>query len=188
MLVCYGFCFPNNKCDSVTFRIRRSLPVEVKLNKTLLSRALLLTSEEAKADVSSEESLTKKIHLKATRLDNTMLGYLRAHCLIMYQGPNLEQLKVTQPCDLDYELMVLDVYSRILEHLRADCPERFEPVSDHDIEASAAHRKHFIKVYRNEQVKIFQHQLSLIETVKSVLTRVKMLDLSHTFVINQVCC
>lgn len=51
--------------------------------------------------------------LKRTKLDFILMSYLRAHLLLSYPNDPLH-LKVTEPCDIDYELYVLQYYSRFL--------------------------------------------------------------------------
>lgn len=59
--------------------------------------------------------LAKKIYLKATKLDPDLLSYLRAHLLVRYEGDNITKIKVTEPCDIDYELQVLEAYKCLLD-------------------------------------------------------------------------
>lgn len=49
--------------------------------------------------------------LKASKLDFTLMSYLRAHLLLTYDKP---VTKVTEPTDLTFELLVLQAYKSVL--------------------------------------------------------------------------
>jgi hypothetical protein len=42
------------------------------------------------------------------------MSYLRAHCLVLYDGPNLQTIKMTEATDIEFELIVLDQYLKLL--------------------------------------------------------------------------
>lgn len=63
-----------------------------------------------------KKNASKKLYLKATKLDPDLLAYLRAHLLLRYQS-DLTKLKVSEPCDVEYELLVLEAYHAFLQNL-----------------------------------------------------------------------
>ena len=58
------------------------------------------------------------IELKAKSLNKSLLSYLRAHCLMFYNGKDISSLRVTEPTDIDYELMILNTYEKILNQFK----------------------------------------------------------------------
>lgn len=55
------------------------------------------------------------MYLKASKLDSDLLSYLRAHLLVSYEGENVTKIKVTEPSDITYELLVLQAYQSLLD-------------------------------------------------------------------------
>ena len=96
------------------------------------------------------------IELKAKTLNKNLLSYLRAHCLLFYNGKDIANLRVTEPTDLEYELMILDAYQKVLTLFKQENNGRFDlsGEGDMDVEASLPHRRQFIETYRREQNKI----------------------------------
>ena len=39
-----------------------------------------------------------------------LMSYLRAHCLLIYNGPDFQKIKVTEPTVLAFEILVLEQY------------------------------------------------------------------------------
>jgi hypothetical protein len=48
-----------------------------------------------------------------------LLSYLRAHCLLMYNGPGFQDIKMTEATVVDFELLVLDQYLRLVKLVEA---------------------------------------------------------------------
>jgi hypothetical protein len=66
----------------------------------------------------------------------------------MYDGPDVMSIKMLEPSDLDYELLVLDIYKQILTATFADNQARFE-----EFEGTSdmpPHRLEFVKIYKSE--------------------------------------
>ena len=130
------------------------------------------------------------IELKAKTLNKNLLSYLRAHCLLFYNGKDIANLRVTEPTDLEYELMILDAYQKVLTLFKQENNGRFDlsGEGDMDVEASLPHRRQFIETYRREQNKIMANQFSLLATLKMILNGVKLVTNStYTYQINQLC-
>jgi len=72
-----------------------------------LNEADVLREHKASQNPGFEKSsASKKIFLKATKLNPDLLAYLRAHLLLKYDG-DLSIIKVTEPTVIEYELLVL---------------------------------------------------------------------------------
>ena len=48
-----------------------------------------------------------------------LLSYLRAHCLVMYDGPNFQKIKMTEATVLDFEICVLEQYLLLVQKVLA---------------------------------------------------------------------
>jgi hypothetical protein len=97
----YGFCITPNQYDSVQVRIWRKVERKDKTEEKL-AEALLVKEEQYLKHPDEINHLTKTIRFKAARLNEgkprflyylfslsvDLLSYLRAHCLVMYHGPN----------------------------------------------------------------------------------------------------
>lgn len=139
-------------------RIKRKIPYEAKLaGGEALIKALVLTEDEVRADrkleatVKKEEQgqLAKKLYLKASKLDADLLCYLRAHLLVHYEGEDISKIKVIEPSDVSYELLVLKTYEKLLDQIKS---ERNLHATCHasDIKSELNHRKEIIATFRNE--------------------------------------
>jgi hypothetical protein len=53
-----------------------------------LSEALLVSEADFNKKYDEIDNLAAKIRLRKSRLNEDLLSYLRAHCLVMYDGPN----------------------------------------------------------------------------------------------------
>ena len=89
-------------------------------------KALLLNEAEVWQEHSASQNpefdktiASKKIYLKASKLNADLLAYLRAHLLLKYDG-DLSSIKVTEPTAIDYELLVLQTYRSFIEQVAAD--------------------------------------------------------------------
>jgi len=101
---------------------------------------------------------TKKLQLKATKLNMELLSYLRAHCLLMYKGDSITSIKLFEPSDLPFEITVLETYQEVLKVMKSRFSPKFSHIqSEGEVEASLDHRTHFVRVYRDEQRKIWEH-------------------------------
>ena len=82
-----------------------------------------MTEEQYHKNYDEIDTLTKSIRFKYNRLNEgnicagflysnqfmlDLISYLRAHCLVMYEGPNFQQIKMTEPTVLEFEIVVLD--------------------------------------------------------------------------------
>lgn len=92
-----------------------------------------------------------------------LLSYLRAHCLVMYDGPNFQKIKMTEPTVLEFEILVLEQYQRIIELVVE--ARRAKGLQDYYDELSSLEsineglpdidwRKKFIATYRTNQMRI----------------------------------
>jgi hypothetical protein len=78
------------------------------------------------ADICTEKSTeTLMCHLKPNKLHNNLIAYIRAQGLVMYDGPDVMSIKMLEPSELNYELLVLHVYKEILNSTFADNQARF---------------------------------------------------------------
>lgn len=118
-----------------------------------------------------KNTLSKQVHLKHTKLDFTLLAYLRAHLLISYDQELQANSKVTEPSDIDYELYVLEHYRMCLEKVRShkNLPSA-EAVSNEPLDTvSTEFRRKMIRTFRTEQAKLLERQFSIVQSVKKVL-------------------
>ena len=96
--------------------------------------------------------------------------------MLFYNGKDIANLRVTEPTDLEYELMILDAYQKVLTLYKQENNGRFDLSGEGDmnVEASLPHRRQFIETYRREQNKIMANQFSLLATLKMILNGVKL--------------
>ena len=84
-----------------------------------LAEALLVSEEQYLKNYDEIDTLTKTIRFKLNRLNPgkqlltnsvwiDLLSYLRAHCLVLYDGPYLQHIKMTEASVLEFEILVLD--------------------------------------------------------------------------------
>ena len=85
-------------------------------------------------------------------MNKNLLSYLRAHCLLFYNGKDISSIRVTEPTDVEYELMILDAYQKVLTIYKEQNQGRFDlgSISDLKVDASMPHRRLFIERYRTE--------------------------------------
>ena len=121
--------------------------MEDKLSKEKLVKALHVPEETVSPEKAKETILC---HLKPNKLHNNLVAYIRAQSLIMYEGPDVTSIKMLEPCDIEYEILVLTVYKEILNGVYEDNPERFEIFEGDTKAGMAPHRKEFIKTYKAE--------------------------------------
>ena len=121
----YGFCITDNRHDSVVMRIRRKLNSGNRLTMDGIVEQLVLSPEEIESGCRKEIELEKQqalhpdtfewpegeeafsdittgIQLKNGKLSQELLAYLRAHCLLFYDGDDICNVRVTVPSDVDY--------------------------------------------------------------------------------------
>jgi len=97
----------------VTCRVNRLISVEDKLSVDKLVKALLVP-ETTLATLEDKDEKTLAIHLKPNKLEPNLIAYIRAQSLLMYKGEKITDIKMTEPVDLSFELIVLQVYKTIL--------------------------------------------------------------------------
>lgn len=183
-------------------RVNRKINDESRFNVDSIIKALVVPREEIEAgfekdfelkkdeDVETTKLFSKNtlaVELKPKQLNKNLLSYLRAHCLLFYNGKDISKLRVTDPGDVDYELMILNAYEKVLNRFKELNPHRFdlEHQDDLDISATQPHRKMFIEQYRVEQCKIMANQYSLLNTMKMILSSVKLVTgTTYTYQIN----
>jgi hypothetical protein len=68
---------------------------------------------DSQASSFDKKTSSKKLYLKATKLNPDLLAYLRAHLLLRYES-DLTKLKVSEPTDVEYELLILEAYQEFL--------------------------------------------------------------------------
>lgn len=132
ILLYYGFCISPNQYDSLQVRIWRKVDKKDKTD-TRLADALLVSEEAFLKQYDEIDNQSKKIRFRASRLndgkkylgiiDLDLLSYLRAHCLVMYDGPHFQRIKMTEATVIDFEICVLEQYLKLLklvkEHFQA---------------------------------------------------------------------
>ena len=118
-----------------------------------------------------------------------MLAYLRAHCLLFYPGNDICNVRVTVPTELDYEIVVLKTYRNLLDRFKELNPGRFAPTEEEEIitDTQNEFRSQMIKTYRLEQCQILAAQYSILNTMLMVCQQIKLIGLTHTYAINQLC-
>ena len=148
LLTFYGFCISDNRHDSVVMRIRRRLDADSRLTLDGIVEQLVLSNEEIEngsrreielerqaalnpdfAWPEGEEILseaTKGVQLKHNKLNQDLLAYLRAHCLLFYPGEDIMAVRMTVPTETEYEIMVLKAYRAMLDRFKALNPGRFD--------------------------------------------------------------
>ena len=99
-------------------------------------------------------------------------------------------MRVTVPTDIDYEIIVLKAYRHLLDRFKDSNPAfRFSPKSREEIIAVTDNpfRRHMIEAYRHEQCKILAAQYSIVNTLLMVMQQVKLIGLSYSYAVNQLC-
>lgn len=104
----------------------------------------------------------------------------------MYQGPDFQKIKMTEPTVLDFEMLVLQHYMKIVR--LAEAEKRNKGLRDYrDEEREVTHpsdsttvgslpwREKFIATYRSCHMHIIQDQVQLLSTVQIILREISML-------------
>ena len=132
---------------------------------------------------------TKGIQLKHNRLNTDLLAYLRAHCLLFYPGDDICSVRVTVPTSIDYEVIVLKTYLSLLDRFKELNPGRFDPTDEEEIFPDTQNPFHaaMIRTYRLEQCRILSAQYSIVNTMLMIMQQIKLIKLSHSYAINQLC-
>ena len=109
--------------------------------------------------------------MKYNRLNADLLAYLRAHCLLFFEGDDICSVRVTMPTDLDYEILILKTYKGLLDRFKELNPGRFDPKDEEEIivDSACGFRREMIRTYRLEQCRILAAQYSMINTMLMVL-------------------
>ena len=132
--------------------------------------------------------MTKGIQLKYNRLNQDLLAYLRAHLLLFYEGDDICNVRVTVPTQIDYEILVLKTYRALLDRFKELNPGRFDPTDEEEIIIGIdTPRRELIRTYRMEQLKIMSAQYSIVNTMLLVLQQIKLIGLTYTYAVNQLC-
>ena len=71
--------------------------------------------------------------MKHNKLNNDLLCYIRAHCLLFYSGDDICNVRVTVPTDIDYEIIVLKTYRQMLDRFKEVNPGRFDAADEEEI-------------------------------------------------------
>ena len=103
------------------------------IEEGLLADQKLQESGDEVEDSKYFSSKTVCIELKAKTLNKNLLSYLRAHCLLFYNGKDIANLRVTEPTDIEYELMILDAYQKVLKLYIENNLERFNLKNTNDL-------------------------------------------------------
>ena len=120
--------------------------------------------------------------MKYGKLNQDLLAYLRAHCLLFYQGNDICNVRVTVPTDVDYEILILKAYRGLLDRFKELNPGRFSPNDEEEIIVNCENpsRRLMIETYRLEQCRIISAQYSILNTLLMILQQVKLLKIPHT--------
>lgn len=213
LLTFYGFCIANNRHDSVVMRIRRKISPDSRLTIDSIVQQLIITPEEIESgsrreiELNREWSLnpstfqwpedeevfseaTKGIQLKHSKLNADLLAYLRAHCLLFYQGEDICNVRVTIPTEIEYEILILKAYRALLDRFKEVNPGRFSPLTESEIivDVENPFRREMIRTYRLEQCRIFSAQYSILTSLLMTLQQIKLLSINHTYAVTQLCC
>ena len=213
LMTFYGFCITDNRHDSVVMRIRRKLDATNRLTMDGIVEQLVMSPADIEAgsrrqiELEREQALhpdtfewpadeddfytiTSGIQLKHKKLSVELLAYLRAHCLLFYDGDDICSVRVTVPTDVDYEIIVIKAYRAMLDKFKELNPQRFSPMDEEEIipDCDNPGRRQMIINYRLSQCQIMSAQYSLVNTVLMILQQVKVIKLSHTYAITQLCC
>ena len=133
--------------------------------------------------------MTHRIPLKYNKLNDDLLAYLRAHCLLFYQGTDTSKITATEPTDIDYESFVLKAYRKVLDRFKeVNLPQRFSPQSKDEIVADSNNelRKQMIEIYRYDQCKIIAAQYSIVNTILMLENQLRVFK-SYSYAISQLC-
>jgi hypothetical protein len=158
LLLFYGFLIPDNRHDSVMIRINRKLAAKDKLQGiNALVTALVLDEAAVVAEHSKsllpdydKTEASKQILLKASKLDFTLMSYLRAHLLLTYDK---QVSKVTEPTDRDFERIVLKTYKQVLDYV---CAQKKIGLPQ-SVSISDPYRQSLVTTWNQEQHKIMLH-------------------------------
>ena len=95
---------------------------------------------------------TKGIQLKHNKLNNDLLCYIRAHCLLFYEGDDICNVRVTVPTEVDYEIIVLKMYRSLLDRFKEVNPGRFDAADEEEIivDIQNGFRRKMVETYRME--------------------------------------
>jgi hypothetical protein len=93
--------------------VNRLIGVDDKLSVEKLVNALLVP-ENTLAELVDKDEKTLGIHLKPSKLEPNLIAYIRAQSLLMYKGDKIMDIKMTEPVDINFEIIVLTVYKAIL--------------------------------------------------------------------------
>ena len=113
--------------------MNRRLSDESRFNIDSMVKALVVPNNEIEEGLQKDFELHKaedadknlmfstktlKVELKAKTLNKHLLSYLRAHCLLFYSGSDIANLRVTDATDIDYELLILNTYEKVLNQFK----------------------------------------------------------------------
>ena len=139
-----------------------------------MAEALVLKEDQYLESYDELDQLTKAIRLKYNRLNEgkaklffniftDLMSYLRAHCLVLYEGSDFQRIKMTEATVLDFEILVLNQYLKIIQlfesNLKAKGMRDYHDEERTVIESSISPwREKFISTYRASHMKIVQDQ------------------------------
>lgn len=153
--------------------MNRVLSVKDKMSVESLVNALLV-SESALTDLPDRDEKTLAIHLKPSKLEPNLIAYIRAQSLLMFKGDNITDIKMVDPVDINYEIIVLTVYKAILERIYHSNPERFALLNEDEplLKEMPPWRVEFVRVYRASQRRILAGHIQIVNSCLSVLKRI----------------
>ena len=95
------------------------------------------------------------------------MAYLRAHCLLFYPGNDICNVRVTVPTEIDYEIIILKTYRRLLDQFKELNPGRFDPTDEDEVfvDCQDSFHREMIVRYRIEQCRILSAQYSIVNTL-----------------------
>lgn len=74
---------------------------------------------------------------------------------------------MTEPSDIDFELYMLKAYKRFIDHVVKQ--KKIDGKTEH-ITLESPFRRMLIETWRREQLRLIEHQYSLVDTLHKVLT------------------
>ena len=149
-IISYGFCFPNNKYNSVKFRVM---------------------CEEGSRSKESEEM--GEVRLKKNKLSIALINSVRKATIKRYTGRNKEKLLDDQPVDCELEIYILSLCCNLLKEYYL---QRFKTSVKDDRklleDKTLSGRQQFAIVHRLEAKETVITNMKLIELLIQILSKV----------------
>lgn len=168
LLMNYGFCFPDNRNDSYSLRLK----MDIDLKELFIPKMVDFKGTE----------FTQEVRFKTNQFCSMLHAYLRSTCKTKFfqgqlQSQAFQRILLTKPVNLYYERYCAKYYEDLLEFLKANLEKQasleqdLETLRSDKSDLSWASR--MALTYRAEKKKIIRSQIHLIGWIKRILKEIE---------------